>query len=252
MKKAVIITSIIEVDKSHDLTYSTFRSFFSDDQRFNQTIETCVSLQSCFDNQTVFYIVDASDNYEQYQDSFDFVSNLKFISVKKHLPHVLHLVRTHPNKSTCECTLMYAFFEKFKEELSQYDYFFKISGRYQVIPEHFDIKYFDTKNQFNFFFKHPHRWDWEPHWGYQMVDLRTQQGDNSLYQYSTIFYAWSFSVHDLVIGLLKEIAYLCSIYTHYDVETLLYFLTRPYSDNITHMPWLITGRSGIDSLLTFY
>lgn len=249
MRKAVIITSVLQVDANHDFTYSTYRSYWNEENRFYQTIETCLNIQECFDSETTFYLVDGSDNYEKYVDSFSFVPNLKFISVKKEMPEILHIVRTHPNKSTCECTLLYTFLLKYREELSQYDYFFKLSGRYKIDKEHFDIELFNNKNDYYFYFKEPHKWDWESHWGYKMVDLREKQGNNKLYQYSTVLYGFTNESYNLTIGLLKEIAHLCAILNHYDVETLIYYLTRPYENKIFHPPWIIYGKMGIDGLL---
>jgi hypothetical protein len=246
MKKTVIITSCIEVDNNYPLTYSKIRSFFTTQDRYNQTIKTLFNLVENFDKETCFYLVDASPEFLINSSDFEFVPNFKFVSVKLEFPQILKTVTTHPNKSHCEQLLLYTFLEHYKGEILDSDYFFKVSGRYQIDKNYFNINYFNNQTHKGFYFKEPLEWDWEDSWGYEKVDLRQEQGNNKLYQYCTVAYGWSRTYLDTKIEIAKEISKICSSIEglKYDVETLIYFLTRKHKSNITHMPWLVVGNQG--------
>ena len=252
MKKAIIITSAIEVNNDYPLTYSSVRSHFNSEERFRQTVSTIAAFDQASDENTTIYLIDISENFSLYGVLLSYQKNLKYIGVKEHMPEIWHEVNTHKNKSFCEQTIIFNFLEKFKEELDQYDIFVKFSGRY-LIDGSFKINIFDNAEP-GFFFKHPMKFEWNDNWGYNMVDLRKEQGDNFLYQYCSVLYGWSKDYHQQYIDISKVIAELCSKEgtQHYDVETLLYYFTREFKDNITLMPWIVYGWDGTNGRFLRY
>ena len=113
MKKAFIVTSSIEVNNNHPLSYSPVRSYFSNEERFRQTIMTVASLDLISDSETVIYILDTSENWSTYKAQLSYQKNLKFISVKDEFPEIYNTVTTHPQKSHCECLALSKFIRKY-------------------------------------------------------------------------------------------------------------------------------------------
>lgn len=245
MKKAFIITSSIEVDNNYPLTYSNTRTHFDSIDRFRHTVFTVASLDSIRDKDIAIYVIDASDNWHSYAGVLSYQKNLKFISIKEEFPEIYNTVRTHKNKSHCESLMLTKFIERYKQELEQYDYCFKISGRY-FIDGSFDINLFNLENTDKLFFKKPLRFDWNENWNYKMVDRRSIQGDNKLYQYSSVLYGWGNQNIDKILDIYRVI----TIFTNhpngmiYDVETLLYFFTRNFESKIIETSWTVYGWDG--------
>ena len=247
MKIAFIVTSSIDVDNQYPLTYSQVRSHFSSEERLRQTLFTVNSLDLVRNPELDIFVIDASDNYDSYEGVINWQRRCKFISVKKLFPEIYHKVRTHNNKSHCETTIVKTFMEKFYDELRHYDYICKLSGRY-FIDGSFSLEYFTPENTDKLFFKNHLSFDWNDNWGYQMVDRRALQGDNKLYQYSSVLYGWGSQYLDKMLDINRVI---CEITgkensTHYDIETLLYFFTREFERDIIHVPWTVNGWDGVN------
>ena len=247
MKKAFIVTSAIEVNNDFPLTYSSVRSHFSSEERFRQTIFTITSLDSIRDPYLTIYLVDISDNWEVYAGILGHHKNLKFISVKQNYPWILEKVRTHTNKSHCETLIVKTFIEQNLQELKDYDYVFKISGRY-FIDGSFTTEHLNQNNLDKLFFKYPMKFDWIDSWPYQMVDRRHIQGDNKLYQYSSVLYGGGRNYLEKLLDMNRVI---CEITgsekgKFYDIETLLYYFTRDFTKDIIEVPWLVNGWDGVN------
>lgn len=253
MKKAIIITSAIELSNDHPLTYSKTRTYFTPEERFRQTVMTVANFDIASDQDTTIFLVDASENYLIYAANFSYQKNLRYISVKEKFPEIFKTVITHPNKSYCEQLLLYTFITAFRQELDQFDILFKATGRY-FVDGSFDLDFFNTNVRSGFYFKEPIGFPWNDNWGYNIVDRRHIQGNNLLYQYCTILYAWHKDYTDRFLDISKVIIEFCS---HpqgmgYDVETLLFFFTRQYEENITHMPWTVYGWVATDGRFLRY
>lgn len=245
MKKAIIITSAIEIDNSFPLTYSHVRSCFSTEERLRQTIFTVVNLDCVIDDDTTIFLLDISENYDHLYHMFKYQKNLKLIFIKHEFNEIFEKSRKHPNKSYCETLILRTFMEKYKEELAAYDFFFKLSGRY-FIDSSFNLKHFDS-GQSGLFFKHPLKFQWQDNWNFSMVDLRSEQGDNFLYQYSSVLFGWSKEFNEDIFYIFRAIEEILSnkSFQHYDSETLLYYFTRQYSEHIYEMPWVVYGWQGV-------
>lgn len=247
MKKVFFVTSSIEVNNDYPLTYSAVRSHFSSEERFRQTCFTISSLDSIRDPNLDIFVIDLSENWEQYAGILEYQKNLKFISVKKEFPEIFLEARTHKNKSHCETLILSTFIQSRIKELEQYDYFFKLSGRY-FIDGSFGTDWFTNDNTSKMFFKHPMKFDWIDSWPYQMVDRRSIQGDNKLYQYSSVLYGWG---KDHFASILDINRVVCEITgsnkgQYYDIETLLYYFTRDFEKDIINVSWLVNGWDGVN------
>jgi hypothetical protein len=242
MKKAFIITSAIEIDQTAPLTYSPSRSCFPIVDRLRHTMMTVANLDLVSDDETTLFLVDMSDNWKQFESMFSYQKNLIFVSVKEKFPEIYNEVRTHPNKSHSESLLLYTFLQKYKEQLKNYDYFVKISGRY-FIDSHFTKNEFNEDNLNKIFFKRPLKHDFKEEWNYTMVDRRSIQGDNFIFQYPTTLFGWGKEKYASLVDIFRGIAEILDhegMY-HYDIETLIYYFTRQYDADIVEVNWKIYG-----------
>jgi hypothetical protein len=253
MKKAYIVTSAIDVDNSHPLTYSSVRSTFTNEERLRHTIFTIASLDHISDNESYIFLIDTSENSDSYRELFRYQPNLIYISVKDEFPDVYEITRTHKNKSYCETLLLISFLNKYKKQLEQFDYFFKLSGRY-FIDSKFDPSVFNEENINKLFFKKPLAFEWNDSWPYAMVDRRSIQGNNKLHQYCSVLYGWGKEHHHKMVDIYKVV----NVFTdhpngiYYDLETLLYFFTRQYEANIIETDWLVYGWEGVSGAFMRY
>ena len=253
MKKAFIVTSTIDVDNDNPLTYSNIRSIFSNDQRLQQTVFTVASLDLIGDSDTTIFLVDPSDNPDRYKNLFKYQKNLFYVSIKNEFPEIFNLCRTHPNKSFCESLILINFIEKYKNILEYHDYIFKLSGRY-FTDSSFDITIFNQDNRSKLFFKRPLEFEWNNEWPFHMVDQRERQGNNKLYQYSSVLYGYSKEYLDRMLDIYRVI----SVFTNhpdgikYDVETLLYFFTNQYRQDVIETDWKVYGWQGVDGTFLRY
>lgn len=234
MRRSYIITSAIEAS-TNPLTYNPIRSTFSAEERLRQTVMTVASLDQVSNSETTIYLLDLSDNWEYYRDFFSYQSNLKFVSVKQEFPDIYNEAISHANKSRCETLITKNFLKTYRSELDQ-SAIIKISGRYFVdgsfkpnIIAHDKI-----------YFKQPQEFEWQDWWGYDYVKL---PGDNKLRQYCSVIFAWGQEHYDVVLNLYSKMSETLALpnMQHYDMETLLYFYTREYVDQIVETDWKVYG-----------
>lgn len=242
MKKAYIITSAIALANGPPLTYSNNRTCFTTEDRLRHTIATIATMDMVSDNETTLYLLDMSDEWEQFKVFFDYQTNLKFISVKDEFPDIYNTVISHPNKSHCECLLLSTFMREKRQELLEYDYLIKMTGRY-FIDGSFDPTIFDEYNVNKIFYKTALQFEWNDIWQYQLVDRRAIQGDNTLRQYSSVIFGWGKHHYDHFLDLFTGMA---AILAHpdrmfFDIETLGYMFTRQFDADIIEVPWVVYG-----------
>ncbi len=149
MNNLFIVGSSIQT-RNAPLTYSPVRTIFSSEERFRQTIFTVNSIQAAFPEAKIV-VVDSSDIYKEYQDTFRFFKNTEFIPLKELDQEAFEIVNTHPNKSLCESLLLNTFYKKFRKEIKQYDYVIKTCGRYFYF--HLNGALFDVGNLNKLFFR---------------------------------------------------------------------------------------------------
>lgn len=248
-----MITSVIDVDNSHPLTYSKTRSFFSNEERLRQTISTIAILDHIADENTTIFLIDASEKSEVYKSILGYQLNLVYVDVRKEFPEIYNLIRTHKHKSYCEMILQITFLEKYKEQLAEYDFTFKVSGRY-FFDRSVNFNCCTKENTDKFLFKYPMQFDWNDNWGYSMVDRRALQHDNKLRQYSSVLYGWGSQNNEAMLDIFRVVAEFTSNEKtmHYDIETLLYFFTRQYESRVIENDWKIYGFTGVDGTFLRY
>lgn len=238
MTQAYIITSSIETN-SCPLTYSSVRSIFTSQERLRQTVATVASIDQAANSNAVIYLIDTSENWEQYSSFFQYQQNLKFISVKDQFPEIYHESTTHANKSRCETLITKSFFDRYSTELQSFDSFVKISGRYFLDGS---FKATDIQSD-KIYFKQAWQFNWQDWWKYD----RVRQPDSSvLKQYCSALFAWGQQHHETIRHLYQQIETDLALpdQQHYDLETLLYFYSIPYNHCIVETSWLIYGWLG--------
>jgi hypothetical protein len=146
-----------------------------------------------------------------------------------------------------------SFLEKYKEKLSEYDYIFKISGRY-FFDSSVNFNSCTPKNINKLLFKYPMEFEWSDNWGYSMVDRRQIQNNNKLRQYSSVIYGWGKENHSLMLDIFRAVAEITNNpkTMHYDIETLLYYFTRQYEDKIIEHDWRVYGFIGVNGKFLRY
>ena len=253
MKTAFIITSTINADNKYPLTYSAKRSYFSAEERLRQTLFTVNSIdQATNRDDTVIYLIDSSPDWGNYIGNFLHQPNLKFISVDFDHPEISKIVNTHPNKTRCESLIMSTILNRFKKELEEFDYVFKISGRY-FVDSSFDISVLEN-NPDKIFYKKYSEHEWQDYWGYDMVDRRSIQGDNYLRQYCSVLFGWGKKYQTQFADMYTTMASILSQpqMHQYDIETLGYYFTRPYEADIIETDWMVNGWHGADGRYVRY
>ena len=250
MNKLFVVGSSIQT-KNAPLTYSKVRTVFSNEERFRQTIFTVNSIRAAFPTSKIV-LVDSSEEYKEYQDTFRFFKNTEFIPLKELDQTAFETVNTHPNKSLCESLLLNTFYRKFKKEIKEYDYVIKACGRYFYFD--FDSSLFNVENLHKIFFKRPLNFEWDDSWNYSFIDRRAEQNNNRIHQYCTVLYAFGSSQLEKMIDINEAATHLLNKtpMRHYDIETLSYYLTRPYEKDIIETDWRVCGWDGTSARFMYY
>jgi hypothetical protein len=250
MRKLFVVSSSI-APKPGTFTYSPTRSVFEAEERFRQTIFTINSIQAAFPNDKIV-VVDSSEDCADYIVTLRHLKNVDYLPVKEYAPEIFNLVNHHQNKSLCECALLNSYYKTFKNEIKNYDYVIKATGRYFYF--NFNDALFTPENKDKIFFKRPLNFEWNDNWRYQFVDYRAQQNNNRLHQYCTVLYGFGIhqfdkfiDMNDAVINLLDN-----EKMAHYDIETLSYYFTRPFEKDIIETDWIVSGWDGTSARFMYY
>lgn len=246
MKKCFYVSSCIEVDETAPLTYAPKRSVFSTGERYRQTLVTVNTLKCLEPNATV-YVLDSSVNWQGYKSLFELLfRDCHYVPMKELChPNDYVTIRSHPNKSLGESITLRDFLYAYEEPLRQYDYLFKMSGRY-VLNDGYDSSLFDETRRNQIFFKTPLVYEWQDKWSGMKTDVRQEEGHNHFKQYCSVFYGYGRehletfkSLYAGMVGILRHPSML-----GYDVETLLYYLLKEYQPVTTTLPVRVMGWEG--------
>lgn len=250
MNKLVVVGSSIE-PREGAFSYSNTRSSFDTEERYRQTVFTINSLRNCLPDARII-IVDSSEDYMKYYTHLAFIKNVEYVPLKEISYTAFEAVNTHKNKSYCESLLLNTFYKAYKKEIENYDYIIKATGRYFYYD--FNESLFTQENVDKIFFKKPLQFKWNDSWNYWMVDRREIQKDDMLRQYCTVLYGFGkqylntmIDINDAVMNFIdsQEMA-------NYDIETLAYYLTRPYEQNIIETDWIVSGWDGVSGRYMYY
>lgn len=249
IKKLFYITSTIQ-PRDAELTYSKTRSVFTTEERFRQTIGSITSIHNADPNAQII-LLDSSDECEELLSKFNFIPNLTVIPLNKLDSGITDTVNSHRNKTLCECLMTNTFFKHYKKYIKDFDYVVKLSGRYNIFNF---TNYFTEENKTKLFFKRPLSFKWNDDWRYNFIDLRHAQGNDQLMQYCTVLFAFGaqnlekiMDMNDSIIHFLEQPSM-----NHYDMETLYYYLTRPFQSNIIETDWRVCGWDGTSGRFMYY
>jgi hypothetical protein len=250
MSEIFVVGSSIQT-RNIPLTYSSVRTVFSAEERFRQTIFTVNSIHSSFPNSKIV-IVDSSEDYLEYLHLLRYFKNVEFVPLKELSGEAFEIVNTHPNKSLCESLLLNTYFQQHKKQLKEYDFVVKGCGRYFYFD--FNDSLFTEENKDKIFFKKPLNFEWNNSWNYSFIDRRAEQNNNRIHQYCTVLYAFGsmhlgkfIDINEAAVHLIKQPSMI-----HYDIETLSYYLTRPYQNKIIETDWKVCGWDGTSARLMYY
>lgn len=243
-RTAFLVTSVIDPSAA-PLYYTPTRSIFTAAERFRQTQYTIACIDRMAPPDSTIFLLEASPTDTPWRADLDYQKNLVYIPIKDQYPAIYDAIRTHPNKSHGECLMLSAFLNDYHDRLSAYTHCFKMSGRY-FIDGSFRLQDLTDAGPYAIAFKRPISWEWKDSWQYEMVDRRREQGDNILHQYCSVLFGWTVRHQYHMLDVFRNIAVTTGLPEngHYDSETLLYFLTRPYATDIIETDWMTYGWGG--------
>lgn len=255
MKHAFFATSSIEVDPSKIFKGTAVRSYFNTQQRLEQTINALLTLNFRDPTADIYLIESSITRFNEIQHSG--IKNLHYISLQDLNPAVAEIVRTHSNKSYCECMMILEFLKHYKSELTKYDFLTKISGRY-TISEEFNTDYFKPWNTNKFFMKP------ELAWTGSDIDFFTEEQlprdmlvNGVLYGFHAVLHAFGKDKLDQYEAIISASA-LTQMehgkYYHQDVEYTLYLYMRVFDllKDVIIVDWYVNGQSGITGNMVRY
>lgn len=237
-KNCFIITSSIEVDNNYPLDLwndRRVRSDFCNEERYRQLCYTLFNLRN-IDRDAKIYVIDTSFDYEKYYSLESLYSNITYYPLAKHNQGAALITNINNNKSYCEALLLHSFVSANLEELSQYDFIIKMSGRYSFEMNVNDLQ----KDKIMFVRKYE----------------RQNNPENIYYIIPSTIYALDTKFLNLYVDILHKI---CGVlgendetYAIYSMETMLYDYTKEYEEDIVYTGWITRGFSGISKGYIWY
>lgn len=250
MNKLFVVGSSIQ-PREGKLTYSPVRTIFSAEERFRHTVFTVNSIRAAFPGSQID-IIDSSTTYREYQTLIAHIPNVRFLPILEIDKAAHDVVNTHPNKSLCESLLLNTYYKHFRKDILQHDFLIKTTGRYFYYD--FNDWLFTQENKDCIFFKKPLNFPWNDAWQYKFIDRRKEQNNNRLHQYCTVLYAFGTSHLDKFIDINEAAIHMLQqpSMAHYDIETLSYYLTRPFEQDIIETDWKVSGWDGTSGRFMYY
>lgn len=134
-KHVVIITSCINVSSS-PLCYSSTRSVFTPEERLEQTLNSIKTVREKIPNCTIVLMNNNELTNEQH---LTLIQNCDYVfifdSIKlNNILFTADLGKDFPNKNCTEVASLYYACEKIERLKLDYDYLWKLSGRYELLP----------------------------------------------------------------------------------------------------------------------
>lgn len=244
MKLAFFITSAINVDDHIDTNfpYAKKRSAFNAAERFRQTRFTINSIRLAVPDARIF-VVDVSKNGAEYQKELSTTPNLTFLSLEELNPNVAAICRTSLSKGYCESLITQTFMEMCYNEVKNYDYLNKISGRYFYY--HFNKEMFNEENKNHYLFQPIKKWDWQNHWGYP-DDLK--RNNQICWAFTGAYGIGKYCIEDFY----NSVSRLTGYYTEnpqyaniMDYECVMYYRILE-NKSLFETPWRVGGWIGVN------
>lgn len=239
-KICFIVSSAIEVNNEYPVDLWNDiprRTDFSWEERYRQTIYTIINLRN-ISNKAKTFIVDVSLDYDKFYVIESEFENVTYWPVAKYNKNVADYANKSCAKSLCEAMIINEFTKTNHEELLQYDFIVKVSGRYVFEVDCNDF----IKNKFMFTKKIP----------YDPPSAVIHQYDEGWdhFMYPSTIYAFD-SCHlkrherildDLIVKFMQDENMMQ--YSH-NVEMYLYNGTKDIQENVEMIPMTTYGFAGI-------
>lgn len=255
MKDCFIVTSCIGTSKDSSFKGTNTRSFFSDDERLDQTIFALRVISQRNPNSKIF-LVDASE--QEFAEIFSYnIPNLSYIRLELLNPTVANVIRTHSSKSHCECLILLEFLRYFKKELKEYDFVTKMSGRY-LYRHGNHSRFFIPENRNKFFFKE------QLVWGGGTIDTFSDTVipkeiliEEKIHGFPTVMYGVGIEKIDVFESLISACAFAStenSKLYYVDIEyTINHFIRNlGLMNDIVTTDWFIDGKCGVTGNIMIY
>lgn len=261
MKRLHIIGSSIHIsenDKQFN-NVTKVRSGFSTEERFRQTVYTIYSICTLYPNDDIWIIDSSLEDIDHYFNTSNFISNkVKRFYLKDIDKDIAHTVNTHHNKSYCESIMLKTFFEFKKDEIKDYDFITKISGRYWVDWTFNDRSCLTLENKNKLFIKKPiifERAD-KKSWGSAVASnfedfLLEGQPNWRVYSTHTVIYAFGSEFFDNMIQLLSLVINETKD-DMWDGEYLWSYFISKLNIPVVEVDWSINGWGGVNKNLYEY
>lgn len=239
MKICWLVTSAIDIENRVFFNDKIPRTAFGTDERFRQTQFTINNINLVCPNSKIF-IVDISKNFEHYRKLFAYKSNVEYVSIEELDSESAELCRTHKSRGLTESTLIDIFMQRYADQIKQYDYMIKMSGRYFHMG--FDTSVLNEQNRDKFFFRYIKAWPWEDEWNYS----KEFAIDDKLHWAETINFGVGRDLIDYFAeGMSKMRQFYIDFpnYGNMDFEVIMFFVVR-HRPIIQPVEWPVGGWRG--------
>lgn len=242
MRKAIIIGSSIEINNNFDFNNLGTRSAFSTEERARQTMFTLNSIKAHFPDDEIF-LVDSSTIKLKEHLKYPTIEGVTLVKIEDIDKKVAQIIRTHHNKSYCEALLLKTFFDAYKEELNQFDFIIKTTGRYWFHTP-VDTSMFNKNNidkvftKYEYIFDHPEKKEWGP------IEFRIDGHPNyRVGNTPTVLYAWGKKAFHHIYNLW-DFTLKSTQNTSYDIENIFYYWIHQNQIPQYKLNWVMLGYGG--------
>lgn len=240
-KICFFISSAIELYNDHPLYYSKEvpRTAFTVEERLRQTVFTITSIKTLCPGAKIF-LFDISKNYQPFVAALAKIKNvdLEFIACEEIASAAAELCRTHPSKGLCEATSTALFLQHRAEQVKEFDYLIKVSGRYFFT--NLDTTMLTAHNTDMLFVKGIKTYSYDQNWGWPSEIVVSEQ----LLHCPTHMYAIGSKCID---RFREQLASIIALYVKYekqapwvDYECAFAYYVVQHSDNL-YIPWTCGG-----------
>ena len=234
--KVFLITSTIN-PKFEPFNYKKCRSYFNSQQRLQQTVYTVNNIHALFPEGKII-IIDSSENYSEYYSVFRHFNFVEYFSLYSRDNQLCDIVNSHKHKSFCETLMLNYFYKTNIEYIKNFDFVFKINGRY--FYSNIDKNIFSIENKNKCFFKGPMTFPWRK--------------PNSNNQYSSAIYSFGSNLLDKFIAINDDIekTLVDPKYSFLDLELMFFRYTKILNLQVVETNWKVLGWDGTNGNFVCY
>jgi hypothetical protein len=250
MKRAFLVTSSIALDPSRPFKGTVQRTVFSTEDRLAQTIFSLHNLSQIDPEADIILLDSSPQTFGELVLLKNEIPQLIYVQLEHMSPQVAETVRTHTNKSHCECLMLLEFFKHWKKRLRQYDFVTKICGRYIIHNDSYSVDLFKTGFRNKFFFKQ--HMDWGSELFNHMRDAYPPEmiANERLRGHYTVAHGFGIEKldhYELLMALCCQFTDVGQKMYDLDVEYALYYFMEllGFNNDVLLAPWGVIGRCGV-------